>query len=73
MTIVASPTGIGPSIEDLALARMARAMSELLDALALWCPHGHDSSRVGDYHRAREIRDFIEPRLKSLQMGIWRG
>lgn len=53
---------------DLARARVEQALEYALMAVASWCPHGGDSSRIGDYHRADMVRHHL--RLAQIEMGV---
>ena len=56
---------LAPDPVASALAHVVRSIDDALLALAMWCPHGMDSSRVGDYHTADEARDLLE-RAKAI-------
>lgn len=55
-----------PSSEERGLSGAQQAIHEALGYLALWCPHGHDSSRAGDYHSATVARGHLESALLAL-------
>jgi hypothetical protein len=49
------------SIFDKAgLSEAQRGIEQALMGLAMWCPHGMDSSRVSDYHDAEEARELLK-------------
>lgn len=53
---------------DLAFTRVAQALEYALLAVASWCPHGGDSTRIGDYHRADMVRHHL--RLAQIELGV---
>jgi hypothetical protein len=54
-----SAASLGPSSEDVGLTTAQYGIDQALSGLALWCPHGLDTSRVSDYQNAKEARDLL--------------
>lgn len=51
---------LGPRPEEQGLTSARYGIAQALQGLALWCPHGGDTSRLDDYRRAEEVRELLE-------------
>lgn len=57
-----------PSYESQALSQAIYAIDNALGFLANWCPHGGDSTRVGDYYTADDARRLLKDARRLLEV-----
>ena len=50
----------GGGTNDEGLRSAQYGIEQALRGLAMWCPHGGDSSRVSDYYDAEEARELLK-------------
>lgn len=57
-----------PSQESQALSQAIYAIDNALGFLANWCPHGGDSTRIGEYYTAENARGLLEDTRRLLEV-----
>lgn len=48
------------SVEKSGLAEAQYGIEQALRGIALWCPHGLDTSRLGDYDSAKQAQELLK-------------